>query len=550
MIRKVEEIPFSRLPRVSDLFRDYVIHSSKTLAFYQHSPTLDEIERAAADTLAHVSFSRGELVAILKRQNARFGADEKNHQSIQELEQNDCVAVVTGQQVGIFGGPLYTIHKTLTALRLAAELRNKRIRAVPVFWMDSEDHDLAEVTHITVPGAEGSATSMDFRNRIFGSSSPEGVPVGSVEFPKEIVSAVAEFSASLPDSDWKSETLSWLERAYAPGTTFADAFGRLMLHLFRNTGLVIFNPLDPEAKRLLRALFRRCIGNNSEIDRALLERNRALEQAGYEPQVNLTESSTLLFLTGENQRRALTRHDDHFELKNTERSFTEAELLQMADRSPEIFSPNVLLRPLAQDHLFPTVTYVAGPAEVAYFAQAETLYRFYERPMPVIWPRAGFTLVEPEIALDMDRYAIHLDDLFQGRQHLVEGALQASNQGKAMSVLNDLEHNLEHSLDELRPALAAVDVSLDHAAETVKRKVLHQVETIRGRFARIEASQNSELLRAMDRILGCCYPNGNLQERELSVHPFAARHGLALLGALRDLLNPEDFSHRVVYLEK
>jgi bacillithiol biosynthesis cysteine-adding enzyme BshC len=323
----------------------------------------------------------------------------------------------------------------------------------------------------------------------------------------------------------------------------------LILHLFGNTGLVMFNPQDPEAKRLLRPLFRRCVENNSEICRALLERNRALEESGFAPQVSLPDSSTLLFLTENNQRRALTRHDDQYGLKNSGHRFTEADLLQMVDSSPEVLSPNVLLRPLAQDHLFPTVAYVAGPAEVAYFAQAETLYRIYERPMPVIWPRAGFTLVEPEIAVDMDRYTIRLEDLFQGRQHLVEKAVQATDHAKAMSILNTLEQELGRNLDELRPALSALDPSLDHASETTKRKVLHHVEPIRGRFARIEAGQNNQLLRTIDRILNSCYPNRNLQEREFSVHPFLARHGLDLLGAIHDLLKPEDFTHHVVYLQ-
>ncbi len=549
MTLTIEEMPFRRIPHLSELYLSYLEHSPRALAFYQRGPDLNQVESASRNISALANLKRREIAAILKRQNAQLGGDAANQKSIAELERGDCVTVVTGQQVGLFGGPLYTVYKTLTALQLTAELRRRGIRAIPVFWMDSEDHDLAEVTHLTALGPDDAALSLDFRDLLFGAAKPSGRPVGSIRLPQGITAVLKEFTATLPDAEFKHEAQSRLEQAYRPETSLADAFGRLILDLFRNTSLVIFNPQDLEAKRLLHPLFRRAIENSRDIHGELMARNQALENAGFVPQACVLESSTLLFLNDGEQRQALTRLNDRFVLKNTDRVFTAADLLNLVDSSPELFSPNVLLRPLVQDHLFPTAAYVAGPSEVAYFAQAETLYRLWGRPMPVIWPRAGFTLVEPETSQAMERFAIGFEDLFPGKQHLMEKAVQVSDHSRAALGLNALEQDLAHNLDELRPVMAAVDASLDHAAETAKNKILYHIEAIRGKFARLEASRNNDLLRAVGRILDTCYPNRNLQERELSVHPFLARYGLPLLDAIGDVLIPEAFTHHVVHLK-
>jgi bacillithiol synthase len=543
----VHEIPFRKLPHQTSLFIDYVEGAPRALSFYEQPPMLDAVEKLARELATARSFPRREIASILERQNALYGADQSALLNIRQLlRDEDCVAVITGQQVGLFGGPLYTIYKAATALRVCAGLKARGIRAIPIFWMDAEDHDLAEVTEGHINAAGGGLTTKDFRAAIFGDQPPEGVSVGSIAFPAGIREAVAEYAAGLPEGNWETETRSRLEINYAPGFTFAEAFGSLITQLFQGTGLVLFDPQDPAVKQLLQPLFSTAIEASQAICDSLRRRNQALEDAGFTPQVTVLEDSTVLFLLDDGRRRALIRTENGFALKGSYRTFTQPDLLGLCTSSPELFSPNVLLRPMAQEHLFPTVAYVGGPSETAYFAQTEPLYRKYERPMPVVWPRAAFTLIGVDAGADMRRYGIELQDCFEGREHLLEKMLGDSS--GARSMLENMERELNSTLEEVRPAMVSADPSLESAAETAKRKILHRLEGLRSRFLRFETGRAEDLTGKADRIMSCCYPNLNLQERELTVHPFLARYGSALMNVIYSCTDPERFVHRVLHL--
>ncbi len=543
-----DEVPFDGIPNQSNLFLNYVGLSPEALSYFQRPPTLQAITDFAHSGLKGAVFPRREMRAILQRQNEHFGADARCLQYIEDLAHPDSFAVVTGQQTGLFTGPLYTIYKAFTAIRIAEELRARNILAIPVFWLDTDDHDLGEVTRCTVVGTDSSISVVDYRQQLFGGIEESTKPVGSIEFPQTIHQAVEDYLSRMAGGEWKEQLRSRLHSAYFPGAGFADAFGRTMAGLFSERGLVLFDPRDEDAKRLASPLFQKALKEAGEINGILSTRSRTLQAGGFHNQVSILENSSLLFFQKEGQRKALIREGPEFGLKGAAVRLGLDRLLQDASTSPQLFSPNVLLRPVVQDCLFPTLCYVGGPGEIAYFAQAEPLYRRFERPMPAIWPRASFTLLDVELADVMRRDRLSLSDCFQGEEHVLRKMLEASGSPNAADVAATIQEGLTRGLEELRPLMMAAEASLGPALDTARRKILHQLEGLKTKSVQRAAAQNSVLRRDVELLVNMCYPNRKLQERELGICQFLARCGPGVMDTIYSMVDIESFAHRVIAL--
>jgi bacillithiol biosynthesis cysteine-adding enzyme BshC len=545
-----QDIPFRSIPRQSALFLSYLDLSPAALRFYAHAPSLENLAKQSAVLSAGPPFPRSEMVSILRRQNESYACESQTLRHISDLEQPECVAVLTGQQVGLFGGPLYTIYKALTAVGIARRIRGMGIPAVAVFWMETEDHDLAEVTRRTVYDSSSSPEVMDYREILWAEKDFPPRPVGSIPFPGSISKAVEDYMGRLPDTLWKPGARFLLESSYKPGATFAQAFARLMARVLTGSGLILFDPQDAQAKRLASTVFRRALLEADAVRAALFQRNRELESAGFHPQAGVPENSTVLFLVDEGERHALERRGSGFGIKHGERRFSLEEMVRLAEQSPEKFSPNVFLRPLVQDYLFPTAAYVGGPSELAYFAQIEALYSHFGRPMPAIWPRNSFTLLGPEIVSWMDRFRIDIRDCFQGRESLMEKAVENSGFSRAVDHAEKLRRRLDEAFSEIRPGIEAIDPPLAQALDTARRKVLHNARRLKSRLARLEAAHGVSVPGGVDALLHTCFPNGNPQEREFSLHHFLVRHGPSILEVLRSATDVGNFNHRVIRLEE
>ncbi len=541
----VEDIPFREIPHQSALYLGYLDSSPAVLSMFRHpGPTLNTLERMVRDK-GVPSIKRKAIVSILKQQNEKFGCGECTRKNIEDLIQADAVAVLTGQQVGLFTGPLYTIYKTMTAIRLAAELRARRIKAIPIFWMESEDHDLAEATHISVIGPDQSGGNL--LDQLFPQAGESARPVGSIQFPDSIKKIVNNYVDSTTGLNWSDEIRSQLLSAYRPGATFSESFAAIMVQLFGSYGLVLFDPQDPAAKALAAPVFSKAIQSVDVINASLRERDRELESSGFHTQVSMADDSTVLFYRENHDRRLLTKVQDGFAVKGTGTRFSADELLRLSEKAPERFSPNVLLRPIVQDSLFPTVAYVGGPSEVAYFAQVEALYRIFGRPMPMVWPRASFTLVGPEVVSIMGRRRLSLLDILQGKKHLLQKLVPASDATKTLTVLRD---RLESGFAAIQPDIATIDASLEAAMENARRKITHNLEGLEARIAALDASRNTSTIQEAQLLLDNCLPALTPQEREIGVHPFMARYGPSMIDSLYSLIPLEKFVHRVVLLSQ
>jgi bacillithiol biosynthesis cysteine-adding enzyme BshC len=355
--------------------------------------------------LRHDSARRERVAAILERQNRAWGASQRTLENIARLR-NGASAVVTGQQVGLFGGPLFSLFKALTTVKLANQASSAGYDSVPVFWLASADHDLAEISHVSILAADGSLQKL-----VATTHGAQDAPVGAVTFGPEIEPIVDAAVALLGDS----EVTSFLRESYRPGENFGSSFARLFARLFADWGVVLLDASDPELQQTVQPIYLAAIERAPELDDALLARGKELEAAGYHQQVKVTPSSTLLFMLRNGARTPIHRRSTGgvagTDFLVGDETVPQVDMLRRIAAEPHLFSANVLLRPVVQDYLLPTLAYVGGAAEVAYFGQGGVVYEALLGRVTPILPRFSATIVEANLDI-LERYRLTVPDIF------------------------------------------------------------------------------------------------------------------------------------------
>lgn len=361
------------LPHTTALFADLVYHPDRVSTFYPFiSSDPDSYDKAAAE-IDFPADRRAALVNALRGQNG-------NSPSLDLLAKPGTVAVVTGQQVGLFSGPAYTVYKALTAAKLARHLTARGIAAVPVFWLATEDHDFAEVNQAWVFDSQYQPVRLEA-----GASPGQNQPVGQVILKSLPMDALREALAGMPFAE---EAVALVRESYQPGRTFGEAFSSLVRSLLSSYGLLHLDPMAPAIRELAAPAIRDAIEAAPDLTRELLQRNSELTAAGYHAQVHVAEQTSLFFLLENGHRLTLQRKNGDYVAPGRKISSRE-----LQDRAVQI-SPNALLRPVIQDSILPTVAYVGGPAELAYLAQSQVIYKKILGRQPVALHRAGFTVLD------------------------------------------------------------------------------------------------------------------------------------------------------------
>lgn len=517
-------LPFSQLPHQPKLFLQFAERFSTVKNFYAHPPNISAV-RSVARKLKFPQERRTEVASALREQNAAFGAGEATFQNLDSLEKG-ALAVVSGQQVGLFSGPAYAIYKALTAIQIAHELSRSRIRAVPVFWMATEDHDLEEVRHSTW------FSGNDLRRFELPLVRDAGIPVGRIPLGPQVAEMTREAGAVLSASG--GELLAkYLEESYAPTETYGSAFGKLFARLFAEHGLILLDPLDARLHRVAAPLYRKAMEERDALNKKLLQRAKDLDNAGYEAQVRVTARSTLLFRMCGAARQAVSASNGKF--TSGDKSWTREELFRAVESEPECFSPNALFRPVVQDYLLPTAAYIAGPAEISYFAQAEVIYRHLLGRMPVILPRAGFTVLDAKAEKILRRYALKVEDAWAGSQELRRKMETASVPTALGKNLDRGVAQTERILAQLKKQILRLDATLGGAVDTARKKIVYQMEKLRRKTGKAQ-DQKSALIASHEKFLeSLLYPHKGLQSRELCLLPFLAQWGPEGLRKLQKL---------------
>jgi bacillithiol biosynthesis cysteine-adding enzyme BshC len=525
----------------SVIFRDYLSGRPGARAFFQGGAwDLDAIAHAAERTL-ELPRDREALVRALVRQQQRRGAQRAAAQAERLLDPR-AVAVVSGQQAGLFGGPLYVLYKALGARRVARELEARRAQpVVPVFWVASDDHDFAEVRATTVIDDAGHLRTLRYAPH----AEPQGQPAARILLDDTLARLLDELEARLPDGPHKDAAVRRVRAAYAPGVSLAAAFAALLGALLPD--VVLLDPADAELKALMRPVLRREIEERSPSSRLAAECGAALLAAGYHQQVPVRPGFLNLFVLMDGERRALAHDDDTLELRGLGRRLPRAEALARLDTDPADWSPSALLRPLAQDFLLPTAAYVGGPAEIAYHAQLGPAYAHFGIPRPVLLPRPSLTLVEPSQARVLQAEGLSLPELQadpEGR--VAQWAREAHPQIEAAFASALLAVHRE--MANVEEVLGALDPTLRAAADAARGRAAHQIEALREKATRALKKRDQARADRLRRTRDTLMPGGLLQERGLGLVGLVARHGEALLDEIERRGDPWCTGHQVLEL--
>jgi bacillithiol biosynthesis cysteine-adding enzyme BshC len=516
-------IRHTELPGTSRLFADFSYHFERVARFYGYNPHDPAALPAAARHVDYPDDRRAAMVLALRSQNG-------DSESLTRFAQPGTVAVVTGQQVGLFGGPAYTFYKALTAVRVARDLSAKGIPAVPIFWLASEDHDFPEVSQAW--GFDVSHRPARFQVELPEDLRDRSFPVGGIPLGSPPTAELRRALSGFPNGEQVS---ALVEDAYTPGTTLAEGFQALLERILPHARLLFLNPLDPNIRAISTPLVAEALSAAPELKTRLLKRNRELTAAGYHAQVHVEPKTSLFFLLEGGERLPLRLKDSEF--------------AALRDRAAEV-SPNALLRPVMQDYLLPTVAYVGGPAELAYFAQSRVLYDRLLGRMPVVLSRCGFTLLDARAEKLLKRYRLRLTDILTHEESLQQKLAHALVPESVERSFDDVSAEVEGRLRGLGEEVTRFDQTLAAALQKSRAKILYQLEKVRRKTAREALRRNARATADAQLLHNLIYPHRHLQERFYSILPFLAKHGLdlveQLLHATRGATGQECPDHRVL----
>ena len=470
----------------------------------------------------------------MARQAERLGAPAAVFESLEKLKHPESRAVVTGQQTGLLLGPLYTLSKAVSALKLAAKLSTEARPVVPVFWLAAQDADSAEIDHAYL-------LDMDETLHRLSLPLPEGVPAGRIALPETWPQTVLQdLGAFRGPEAHRSAVTELLRRTAARAQTFADWFGALLYELLGDQGLVVLNPLEPDAAELFAPILRAELSDPLRSGECVNTAALTLKEMGYTPQLGRAEGATNLFLTTDGQRRLL--RFDGATFYTDANSYSQGELLARLDADPTCVTPAAGLRPITQDAALPTAATVVGPGELRYIAQLRGVYEQHGVAMPLIWPRTTVTILEPPVARILDKFGLSAEALQADWQGL-EAETLLRRHGHKLAFDNRLRA-LQNLAASMRADVSAIDPTLERTvnrAEAELKEIFSKLET---KSAAALAGRDDIYTRQFGRLRAHLLPDGTPQERLISPFSFFLKFGIdAVINALLSL--PAEGEHEL-----
>jgi bacillithiol synthase len=539
---KSECIDYRNLPGQNPLFLAYLYDFGRVSNLYTALPQSAEAWRdRVGNVLERPRFSRERLLTILDGFNRKLGASEETFRNLERLGRRDGIAVVTGQQVGFLGGPGFAAYKAATAIQLVRRLREMGFSAVPIFWLAADDSDFDEVrTTYFVNGSDlVRVEHPDSRPR------PERM-AGTVQVEKawsERLNGLLE--SVLPRESLRLELLA----AWADRRSFREAFGRWMSRVFERYGLVFFDPLSSGYREELGLFYRTAIERRQDLLAASARRRAALEGAGFPVQVRIDEGESFLFLLRGEERFKLEFSAGEYRAKGLRRMrFSPVELAEGVEAGTLEVGPNVLLRPILQDHLFPTAACVAGPSEVAYYSQVNALAPFWNLES-VVYPRAAFTVVDRKSRRLLERYGLSVERVMtSGIDELAESILRREEEGRILGAFDELESCVGEQVANLRREISARDRGVAEMLDKVELKMRYQIDKVRHRFVANRRDRHDYYGRHIGHLRNHLFPIDQLQERVLNFGYILSEGGPDFIDELVESIRPDCPSHRVFHL--
>lgn len=540
----VDRLPYSKFKSFSRFFSAYTGEFDRVSSYfvgdYRDPRQRGQIAMQVADQFEF----RRELTEVLLEQSQSFRSGEASIRNIDRLSGTDAVAVVTGQQVGLFSGPMYTLYKAITAIQLARRIEEDTGRpTIPVFWLEGEDHDLEEVSSTAV-FADNEVQRIRYASaNSLTSSAP--VPVGRIVFDGGITESIASLENLLPPTEFRESLLREVREAYHPGATFLDSFARLMGHFFKDEGLVFVSGDDTRLKRLALPVFQKELKEHAKSAKLLVDISKKLSDSFH---AQVRSDPTNLFLINEDGRHSLVAEKDEFHLKGMDERFDLIELLDTLENRPESFSPNVVLRPLFQDSVLPTAAYVAGPGEIAYLAQFKPIYEWAGVPMPIIYPRASITLVEPKIRKALEKYDVRVPAFEEQLDKMFHSIVVDAMDIDTDAIFERAGRHIHDAVNTIGPAIEAVDQSMRQAGEATRTALMKEWNRLRDRVVKAEKRRHEQTREQLAKTQTHLFPDGGLQERLMSPLYFMNKYGTDFVDRLLGEIDLDTTEHQILSL--
>lgn len=546
-------IPYRLLPSYSELFLDYINNFDNLRKFFEYDyRNFEEIfkctELKKYSYQSGRNFFRNDLTAILKEQNTGFGSGEKTFENIQLLESHDTFAVVTGQQLGLLTGPFYTILKALNTIQLSAVLTEKYpgFKFVPVFWLESDDHDFREINNINLISKENELKNIKYFDN--GTEHEKYLkPAGKIILDVFIDSFVNETEESLNKTDFSDDIFGKIKDAYVPGKEMRSAFAEFMNSLLKDRGIILIDPSDYKIKNLLKPVFEKELKTFPHSCEAVINTTVDLEEK-FSAQVK--PKAINLFYIHEGSRYLLEpRDNDIFAMKNSRQKFSSEELFSILESNPERFSWNVITRPVCQDYLLPTAAYIGGPSEIAYFAQLKEVYKVFGVEMPVIFPRTSVTIIENRVLNFLEKNKIEFQELFSEKE-VIRKLLKNVSSTDTDNIFVRMKEELTALFYFYERELNKVDINQTANFSKRNSQFLDSLDVAKEKYLSIQTKQNEVLSNQLKKVLMNIYPGEVLQERCLNIVYFLNKYGEGLIERLYDEVNVFEFSHQLVTADK
>jgi len=540
-------INFSDIPGNQNLFLDYIYEFENVREYYKHNfrnkdaypSVFKSITESRKDKQLNIS-------GIIKNQYLTLqNISNKTLRNIDLIDKEKTIAVVTGQQLGILGGPLYTVYKIITAIRLANQLteRYDDFKFVPVFWLEGDDHDFNEVRSINLFNNENQVLNFGYKDEINDDDAKQSI--GKINFDEALNEFFSNYEGSLRESDFKKELVSKIKECYQVGKSFKQSFKELLFWLFDEYGLVIFDPQDPHIKSLLKPIFKKEVNDFALHTQKLIQTSAKLEEL-YHAQVKVKPVN--LFYHTDDGRYSVEPVDEVFKLRRKRKQFTKDEILTEIENFPERFSPNVLLRPICQDYLLPTGFYIGGPSEIAYFAQVTPLYDFYKIAPPIIFPRSSATILEKNVSSGLDKYDLSMNDIFLGLDELKEKVIAGLSENNIETTFVEASKEIELTFDKIKENLFAIDKTLVDSSGRYKDRIMSSILELKTKAIKAQETKHETTIRQLTRLSNLLYPLGNLQEREINFTYFYNKYGKDFIRKIYDDLSVSEFEHQIISL--
>ena len=510
--------------RGAALVRDYYAGVPALAPFFAGSPwDINAWRRVAGDVREY--FDPPKLAAMAAA--IRAGTPVAR-QKLARIAAGDGFFVQTGQQAGLFGGPLYTIHKILTTVRLAQDLEAQlNVPVAPLFWIAADDHDFAEVNHAFVLTEGHELEQLRLEDDGQAQASMQNRRLGG-----EIDSLLDQLARCLPDGDSSAELLAALRAAYTPDNSVANAFGQFIAFLFDRFDVLITSSADPTLKRLAMPLLRYELAHAEAHEDAVNAQTERLVSRGYHEQVPVRSDAANVSYEDEHGRDRLMRAGTDWELSRSKQRFTHAEIDRLLEAEPLRFSANVLLRPVVASAVFPTLAYVGGPAEISYFAQIGCLFEAHGVPMPIVPPRAGVEIVEYKVQKVLDKFGLQAADVHLPFDRLVTQVVRAELPGEITETIERMRAQLTDGYGKLVDAAIQIDPTLQGPLESARNAGHKTLADMDKKIVRHLKRRNAVELEQLRRASANIFPQGQPQERVIGIATYYARYGPAILDAI------------------